>query len=149
EEFHIRESAVESLFGYDPRWFPPAVVNPPRPPPWHEAKTETLEQLLKIGDHCLTLEVSDRAKGYVQSGKKEIQRVLDFRRAGGPEHVMKLIRDLDDSKYSVRETASLALEKYGDLAEAALRKALEQQPGMEVHQRIERILAKINKAEKK
>ncbi len=50
------------------------------------------------------------------------------------------IRDLDDNDFAVREQASRELEKASDLAEAALRKATEETPSLEVRRRAGRLL---------
>jgi hypothetical protein len=50
------------------------------------------------------------------------------------------VRDLGDEDFSVREKASGELEKAGDLAEAALRKALSESDSLEVRRRAERLL---------
>jgi len=54
-----------------------------------------------------------------------------------------LIADLDSDQFAVRAKASEALEKLGDVAEPALRKKLAEKPSLEVRQRIEQILKKI------
>jgi hypothetical protein len=59
-------------------------------------------------------------------------------------HVAKLITELDDDKFSVREKAGQDLEKMGSLVDPILRKALTGVlPSLEVRRRMERILEKI------
>jgi WD40 repeat protein len=55
----------------------------------------------------------------------------------------RLIRDLDSSKFRVRQQASEELEKLGELAEPALRKALGAQPSLESLRRVQRLLEKL------
>jgi WD40 repeat protein len=50
------------------------------------------------------------------------------------------IKDLDSSEFAVRERATAELAKLGELAEPALKKALESRPSPEVAKRIERLL---------
>jgi RNA polymerase sigma factor (sigma-70 family) len=57
-----------------------------------------------------------------------------------PERLKQLITDLDAIEFKKREAAIKELEKYGVLAEPALRKALTEQPPLEVKQRVERLL---------
>jgi WD40 repeat protein len=57
------------------------------------------------------------------------------------ERLAKLIADLDDNRYAVREKASAELEKLGRAAHPALRKALDS-PSAEVRRRSEELLEK-------
>jgi RNA polymerase sigma factor (sigma-70 family) len=65
--------------------------------------------------------------------------------AAEPEHVARLIAALDDDRFTVREKATVALERLGLVAEPALRKALAKQPSAEVRRRAERLLEKLTK----
>lgn len=63
-----------------------------------------------------------------------------------PEAAAKIsqwIKDLDSEQFPVRDQATTALEKQGHLAEPALRQALTGDPGLEVRQRVERLLGKL------
>jgi RNA polymerase sigma factor (sigma-70 family) len=64
--------------------------------------------------------------------------------APGAERIAKLIAQLDDDEFAVRERASAELENVGAAAESALRRALEGKPSAEVHKRIEALLAKLS-----
>lgn len=59
--------------------------------------------------------------------------------------VPTLIVDLDDDKFPVRQRAEEELEKLGPIAEAALRHLLKGKPALEVQQRVERLLDKLDK----
>jgi len=54
--------------------------------------------------------------------------------------VTRLIVDLDNEEFSVREKASAELEKLGEAAAAACRQALAKQPSAEVQHRLEALL---------
>lgn len=57
-----------------------------------------------------------------------------------PEKITRLIGDLDSNSFMVREKARQELEKYGELAEPQLRKALEDKPSLEMQQRVQQLL---------
>jgi hypothetical protein len=56
----------------------------------------------------------------------------------------QLIEDLNNPKFPSREKASASLEKLGDLAGPALKAKLAAKPPLEVQQRIEKLLTKLN-----
>src|SRR5262249_10173542 len=57
-----------------------------------------------------------------------------------PAQIDRLIADLNDDEFGVRERASALLEKAGSAAEAALRKALAAPASAEARKRIEQLL---------
>jgi hypothetical protein len=57
--------------------------------------------------------------------------------------VERLIGDLDDETFEVREKARASLEALGDAAEPAMRRALAKRPGLEARRRLERLLARV------
>jgi hypothetical protein len=59
------------------------------------------------------------------------------------EPIRRWIGELDSDKFAVRETATVELEKAGELALPLLEKVLADMPGLEVRQRVERILQKL------
>ena len=61
-----------------------------------------------------------------------------------PKKFAALVADLDDEKFAVRQKATEELEKNIDLVEGELRKLLDGQPSLEVRQRLEKILEKVN-----
>ncbi len=62
-----------------------------------------------------------------------------------PQQITQLVADLDSNQFAVRQKAVAALEELSELAEPALRKALEAKPPLEVKQRLEKLLAKVEK----
>jgi WD40 repeat protein len=57
--------------------------------------------------------------------------------------VARLVADLDHQRYEVRQRSSEELEKLGDLAEPALRRVLQGKPSLEMRQRVEQLVQKI------
>lgn len=57
-----------------------------------------------------------------------------------PAHLSRLIGELDNNRFAVRDRATHDLERLGEPAEAALRRALEHRPSPERRRRIEQIL---------
>ena len=60
-----------------------------------------------------------------------------------PQQFTLLMAGLDSDQFALRQKASEALEKIGEQAQAALRKKLVEKPSLEVRQRIEQILTKV------
>jgi WD40 repeat protein len=82
---------------------------------------------------------------WVLAGQEKAVGFLKARLAGGPaeDHgprLRKLIADLDDDDFHVREAASRDLAKLGAAALPALREALRNKPSLEVQRRIEALL---------
>jgi RNA polymerase sigma factor (sigma-70 family) len=73
--------------------------------------------------------------------KRHLRPVADV----DAKRLARLIADLDDERFSVREKVSTELAEYGDRAEPALRKTLQGQPSLEVRRRIEAILVELNR----
>jgi len=61
-----------------------------------------------------------------------------------PKRLSRLIDDLDNDKFSVREKASTELDQLGELAEPALRRALAKNPSLESRKRLENLLEKLD-----
>src|SRR5262249_7483471 len=58
-----------------------------------------------------------------------------------PQKIRRLIADLDDDVFAVREAAQKALAKLGAVAEPVLRETLDNNPSAETRRRIEGLLA--------
>jgi hypothetical protein len=59
-----------------------------------------------------------------------------------PQHVLRLIADLDSAQFAVREKATAELEKFGETVRTPLLNRLAEQPNLEVRRRIETLLRK-------
>jgi RNA polymerase sigma factor (sigma-70 family) len=66
--------------------------------------------------------------------------------AVGAKHIARLIADLDDERFAVRDKASADLAKLGDMAGPFLRKSLEGKPSLEVRRRAQAILEGLHRA---
>jgi hypothetical protein len=60
-----------------------------------------------------------------------------------PPRMARLLADLDNDQFAVRQNAVEQLEKLGPSAEVALRQALSDRPSPEVRRRLEPLLAKV------
>jgi hypothetical protein len=63
-------------------------------------------------------------------------------------HLAQLVADLDSNRFSVRKNATAELEELGELSEPALSKALAEKPSLEVRQRIELLLKRLEEKSK-
>ena len=59
------------------------------------------------------------------------------------KQIEQFVADLDSEEFAVRKAAGIELQKLGEIAEPYLKKALENKPPLEVKQRIEELLNKI------
>jgi WD40 repeat protein len=60
-----------------------------------------------------------------------------------PQHLGQLIAALDSEQFPARQQAREALEQLGELAAPALRKVLEDKPGLDKRQQVEQLLARL------
>jgi dipeptidyl aminopeptidase/acylaminoacyl peptidase len=63
-----------------------------------------------------------------------------------PDRLARLVADLDNDRFAVREKASRELEQLAELAVPALRKVLDGQPSVEVRRRVEELLERFGTA---
>ncbi|HTU89062.1 MAG TPA: hypothetical protein VMF69_03095 [Gemmataceae bacterium] len=61
-------------------------------------------------------------------------------KAADPQHLRRLLTDLDSEQFAVREKVQKELEILGDLAEPALRQTLANKPSLEIRQRVRAVL---------
>src|SRR5262249_9418609 len=73
-----------------------------------------------------------------------LQRRVRSPAPAAAERLARWIKDLDSNDFDVREKAAGELERLGEVAGPALRKALEGQPSLEVRQRLDALLAKVD-----
>jgi hypothetical protein len=60
------------------------------------------------------------------------------------ERLEKLLADLESNKFAARQKATADLEKLGEVAAAAIQKRLDSGPPLEVRQRLEKLLEKLD-----
>ncbi len=72
-----------------------------------------------------------------------MQERLRPARASDAERIARLIKGLDSNSFAAREKAARELEVLGEVAEPALRKALQRQPSLELQRRAEQVLDKL------
>jgi WD40 repeat protein len=63
-----------------------------------------------------------------------------------PQRLDQLVADLAANQFSRRQKATQELEKLGELARPAMQRALESKPALEVRQRVELLLKKLDKS---
>lgn len=88
-----------------------------------------------------------RARGTLASSPNQALKVLKARlhpaQAVNPQRLRRLLTDLESEQFAVREKAQKELEALGDLAEPALREALENKPTLEVRRRVQELLERL------
>jgi WD40 repeat protein len=62
------------------------------------------------------------------------------------EQMERWVQDLDADNFNVRQKATAELDKLGEVAESALRRALANKPSLELRRRVEPMLAKLDAA---
>jgi hypothetical protein len=72
-----------------------------------------------------------------------VQENLKAPPAGEVRRIARLVEDLDSDQFATRRRAVQELERLGELAEAALRKALDGQAGAEVRRQARQLLARL------
>ena len=89
---------------------------------------------------------------FVAAGKQSVGQLMELVRPSSsatPEQekaIARHIGDLDNESFETREKALHELEKLGDMALPALRKAQAEPPSLETGRRIERLLSHIDRA---
>jgi sugar lactone lactonase YvrE len=104
--------------------------------------------------YWLDLASTDSAKGaeavwLLVSAPKEALHVLNRRLQPvtvDPRKIAQWIGELDSDKFAVRQQATDELAQLGSMAEPALRQILQEKPSLEVRQRVEQLLAKLEGA---
>ncbi len=89
-----------------------------------------------------------QARGALASAPKEalplLTKHLHPAKSADPQCLRRLLADLDSERFSVRQKAQDELVKLGDLAEPALRRALEDKPTLEVRKRVQALLERLH-----
>lgn len=86
---------------------------------------------------CLLARLHEQSLPYLQSRLQPVPSI-------DPQHVEKLIKDLDSGSFAVRSQASDELEKLAELAQPALAGVLDGKPSLEVRQRVEQLLDRLH-----
>jgi hypothetical protein len=86
----------------------------------------------------LTLAGSPRAVPF-------LQKRLHPASSPAPEGLDRLVRELDDERFEVRDRARQELGRVGPPAVAALRRALAGKPSLEVRRRVEQLLEELDR----
>jgi hypothetical protein len=73
-----------------------------------------------------------------------LQQQLQPASAGDVQQIARWVAQLDSDRFADREQAIRELERVGELAEPALRKALDDQPSLELRRRVEGLLQKLD-----
>jgi hypothetical protein len=117
-----------------------------RPPPLSAEKLEALWKGLADADSMR----ADQAIWALVAAPKQAVPFLRARLRAVPAvdewRIARLIKDLDSESFEERRQATEELEKLGDLAESALEKVLAGQVALEVRQRAEMLLEKLEKS---
>jgi WD40 repeat protein len=72
-----------------------------------------------------------------------VRKHLHPAQAADPQRLRRLLTDLESEDFAVREKAQTELVELGELAESALRKALEDKPSLEVRRRVQTVLERM------
>ena len=127
-------------------WDMPAVLrrSPPRVPVLARADLDAHWEALGGDD----VPKSFVALGTLAAGQGEVAAFLQEQLTKPlvePKLLAQLIADLDADKFETREAADARLEKLGNLAEPALKQALDARPSLEKQTRLDRLLEKLGK----
>jgi WD40 repeat protein len=90
---------------------------------------------------------ADRAFWTLAAAPKQavflLRERLTMAKPSATSNLSRLIADLDDDHFTIREKAEKELTRLAERAESALRRALDRKPPLEVRRRIERLLARL------
>jgi hypothetical protein len=84
---------------------------------------------------CLLATAARQAVPFLQHRLRQVG-------SADPQQLARLIADLDDDHFAVRQKATHELEKLGDQATGALHQVLAGKPSLEVRRRVEQLLQK-------
>ncbi|MHB1423976.1 MAG: sigma-70 family RNA polymerase sigma factor [Gemmataceae bacterium] len=123
-------------------WDPRTASSPPHPPLpadyvglWADLAAEDAFRAFQA--MCALATASDRTAEWLKERLHSIQ-------PPDPKYLSRLLADLDDAQFSVREKASLELEKLAELAAPTLQETLKTRPSLELRRRVERLLDKLD-----
>jgi hypothetical protein len=108
------------------------------------ATLKTLWADLGSAEAAKAFEATRRLGGHPRQAVGLVKDHLQPARPVEPQRLARLIADLDDNQFAVRQRAAAELEQHGDLAATALRQVLQREPSLELRQRVERLLQKLS-----
>jgi hypothetical protein len=108
-----------------------------------EAEVRELWAALSDADGAVALKAVCRLARAPEQSLPYIRAHLGKEPAADPERLARLVADLDADEFAARQAASVELARLGKLAEAALKRALENMPSPEVRRRAEALLKRL------
>jgi hypothetical protein len=117
---------------------------PPQPPPLTERERDALWDDLAASDPARAGRAMARLAAAPEEAARLLQSHLPRDEEADPKRLARLLADLDANEFQAREAASRELERLGQRAEGALRKALESKPSPEAGRRLRALLEKLD-----
>jgi hypothetical protein len=105
---------------------------------------EKLWEDLASDDAALAFKAMGRMAGAAAETTAFLKSRLKPVDPADPKVLQKLLEDLNSDQYTIRQKASLQLEKLADLAGPALRDKLDAKPSLEMRKRIEALIDKLD-----
>jgi WD40 repeat protein len=124
-------------------WNVPSAVAEARPAALSPEKLADLWNELADDSAAKALETIGKLAAAPEQSLPLLKERLKPAPALDQEKLKQLVTDLENERFAVRKKATDQLERLGQLAEQALTKRLEENPPLEVRQRIEQLLTKL------
>jgi len=129
---------------------------------WDVTGTRTRPKARPLTDKDLEIALSDLANADAAHGQKAVRTLLAVpaqavallvkelkpAQAPDPNRLTRLIADLNSEQFKTREEALRDLNKLGDVAEPEMRKALADNPSLELKRRLESLLKKFSSSQR-
>jgi hypothetical protein len=127
-----------------------AIVFVPNPVAQDQAPQPDAKQLEKLWEDLASDDAAKafKAMGQMAGVRAETTVLLKSKLKpvdpADPKMLLKLLEDLNSDQYTLRQKASVQLEKLADLAGPALREKLDAKPSLEMRKRIEALIDKLD-----